>query len=71
MTIAAIVSLPLGLALAVAGVVWYTPWSLPAILGGLTLFCLGLLYLCSGAIDKDIKEYIDYARKEKDHDLRR
>jgi len=66
MNIAAVLAIVLGVLVFAAGMYWVTDWSVPAILGGLALACFGGLYLCSTAIDKGIKEYIDYAKKGKD-----
>lgn len=55
MTIAAIVSIPLGLALAAVGFIWIGSWSLPAVLGGIVWACLGGLWLCSVAIEQGLK----------------
>ena len=65
MNIVAIVAIALGLAMAAVGFAWYGPWSLPAVLGGIVLACVGALWLCAVAADKGIKDYIDYAKKGK------
>ena len=66
MNLVALGAIVVGASMVVAGVLWYGPWSLPALLVGLVVACGGLLWLCAVAIDQGIKEYIDYAKEGKE-----
>jgi len=57
MNIVAVVAIVLGVAVAAGGFAWYGPWSLPAILGGVLLACVGGIWLCSVAVSKGLKDW--------------
>jgi hypothetical protein len=57
MTVVAVASIVLGVALTVGAFVWYGSWSFPAILAGIFLACAGGLWLCAVAVSKGFEEH--------------
>lgn len=66
MSVGAVVAFLLGLAVVVVGFAWIWDWSLVVVLLGLVLMLGGGIWQGAVAADKAMKQYIDYAKKEKD-----
>jgi len=57
MTVVSLAAIVLGVLIAAGGFAWYGPWSLPAILGGIALACVGGIWLCALAVSKGWEEH--------------